>query len=129
MCIREHVMSHHNPSCGRGIHAIPRWTYCEYAVRDPSTHQPLNECGRVIDVGVGEERWVIDGDCEAGKCRLEDLGYLWRCCQCGFGGNREVLCKRPLADTFCYHKVCIYCTADTQPQQQQKPRQQHRRRR
>lgn len=131
MCTSELMMSHHNPACGRGVYEIPRYTYCKYAVRDPVTNEPLHHCGRLVEVGAGAERWVVDGNCEAGQCRLENLGYCWRCCQCGFGGNREALCKRPLADTFCYHKVCVYCTADTQPQpqQQQQPRQQHRRRR
>ena len=127
MCICHQTHHHHRAPCTRPPSYSCTYTYCSSATIIPSLSTSsapiLSPCSSIFfspDFTILSNPCMAgcclpSPECEDGTCRLQDLGGLWICCQCGGRGNRLLNCRhRPKGrpDTFCYHDICWSCKPD-----------------
>lgn len=127
MCTYYYLHHHHMYPCNRDIEFFIHYVYCAAATFDESSRIQY-ACPNISDhaqqngsPGVDFNNPCASGgclaspDCSLGRCRLQELNGLWKCCQCGLGGNRYPCCHHPMRkspDTLCYHQCCQGCEAD-----------------
>lgn len=127
MCTYYYLHHHHIYPCTRDIEFIIHYVYCAAATLDETSQNQL-ACPNIADhaqqnggPGVDFNNPCASGgclaspDCSLGRCRLQELNGLWKCCRCGLGGNRYPCCHHPMRkspDTLCYHQCCQDCEAD-----------------
>ncbi|KAF3760328.1 hypothetical protein M406DRAFT_343443 [Cryphonectria parasitica EP155] len=127
MCTYYYLHYHHIYPCTRDIEFVIHYIYCQDATFDQAT-QTQQPCPNISyhdqangNPGIDFTNPCASGgclaspDCSLGRCRLQELGGLWICCRCGFGGNRYPCCyhlMRRSPDSLCYHQCCQDCQPD-----------------